>query len=102
MLEGIVIVILLFFGTCFGGLILWKIFDMVRSSIKGKDNIEVTAEDFDRLARAFMQHSKEMQERVQNLEAVIANDGEQGQQSQIEAPKNRSNLSNDLKQKDRV
>lgn len=101
-MEEILAIILLVFGTSLGGLILWKIFDMVRSSIKGNNNAEVTGEDFDRLAKAFMHHSKEMQERVQNLEAVIADDGEKEQHSQIEAPKNRGNLSNDLKQKDKV
>lgn len=102
MLEGIVIVILLVFGTCFGGLILWKIFDMVRSSIKGKDNIEVTAEDFDRLARAFMHHKKEMEERMQNVEAIIADEDAEDHLPEIEAPRNEDILTNDLEHKKRV
>lgn len=69
---------------------------------KKKNKNGVDEDTFDRLARAFMQHSKEMRERVKNLEAIIADDGEKGQHTQIETPKNRSNLSNDLKQKDRV
>ncbi len=101
MMESLFQLIVLIFGTCIGGLVLWKLFDLVRSSINGKTN-SITDEDFDRLAKAFMKHSKEMEERVQNLEEIIAADGEKEQHTQIGTPNNRSNLSNDLKQKDRV
>ena len=60
-------------------------------------------ENFDRLARAFVEHKKEMTERVQHLEAIIAEDENQDNDfSQIEAPRNDSSLSNDLKSKDQV
>jgi len=60
-------------------------------------------ENFDRLARAFVEHKKEMTERVQHLEAIIAEDEDQDNDfSQIEAPRNDNSLSNDLKSKDQV
>jgi hypothetical protein len=65
---------------------------------------EVDEESFNRLAKAFMQHKKEMQERVQNLEAIVAEEDEEHKKSyqQIEASHNEGNLTNDLQQKDKV
>lgn len=59
-------------------------------------------ENFDRLARAFMQHKKEMQERVQNIEAIIADDEDRlktNNYSTIEASSTETTLANDLQQK---
>lgn len=90
------------FVTALGCLMLWKLFDIVRSSIKGNKK-SLTEEDFARLARAFMQHKKDMQERVQNLEAIIAEEKkEKSNYSQIEASASDGSLANDLNQKDRV
>lgn len=63
----------------------------------------VDEENFDRLAKAFMQHKKEMKERVQNLEAIIAEEDEiESNYSQIEASDSDGSLTNDLQEKDRV
>lgn len=63
----------------------------------------VDEENFDRLAKAFMQHKKEMKERVQNLEAIIAEEDEiESNYSQIEASDSGGSLTNDLQEKDRV
>ncbi len=67
-----------------------------------KNKNGVDEDTFDRLARAFMQHKREMQERVQNLEAIIADEDNDTDLSQIEAPENEGNLTNDLRQKDKV
>ena len=64
----------------------------------------VDEESFNRLARAFMQHKKEMTERIQNIEAVLSDSNEKSVDNfqQIEAPNNDKSLTNDLQQKDRV
>lgn len=58
---------------------------------------------FNKLAEAFMEHKKDMTERVQHLEAIIAEE-ESGDSdfSQIEVPRDDSSLTNDLKSKDQV
>lgn len=96
----VVPLILVIFGTFLGGLLLWKIFDMVRSSIKGT-NPSIDAEDFDRLARAFIQNKKEMRERIQHLEAVIA-DEDQDDFARIEEAERENALSNELNDKNKI
>lgn len=67
-------------------------------------------EAFNRLAKAFMQHKKDMERRVENLEAIVVEEDEttKGKKSkstaQIEAPElNEGSLSNDLnKNKNRI
>jgi uncharacterized protein YneF (UPF0154 family) len=73
-------------------------------SKKLNQNDEINPETFERLARAFMQHQKEMEKRVQNLEAIIADDddGMGNRYPQIEEPKEESKLTNDLRKKDKV
>ena len=72
-------------------------------SKKLHQNGEIDSETFERLARAFMQHKKEMEKRVQNLEAIIADDdGREARYLQIEEPKEESKLTNDLRKKDKT
>lgn len=70
---------------------------------RSKDRSGVEEEAFDRLARAFMQHKKEMKQRVENLEEIVVEEnGNQKKKEdfrQIEAPKNEGSLTNDLKQR---
>ena len=71
---------------------------------KEKSKSEVDKESFNRLAKAFMQHKKEMKERVENLEAIVTEEKQSSRKSnysQIEAPRNDS-LTNDLQEKNRV
>lgn len=96
----LIALILIGFGTVLGGLVLWKVFDLVRSSIK-ENKTAITEEDFDRLARAFIQHKKEMQKRVKKLESVMVEENENNF-SEIEAPKNKGSLNNDLQEKNKV
>lgn len=67
-----------------------------------KSNAEVDSESFNRLARAFMEHKKEMQQRIQNLEAIIADEDRSTGVEEIEAPEREGSLSNDLKEKNKV
>ena len=65
---------------------------------------EVDEESFNRLARAFMEHKKEMSERVENLEAIVAESdaADDTDFEQIEAPSSNSQLTNDLREQDRI
>jgi len=67
-----------------------------------KSDSEVDAESFNRLARAFMEHKKEMQKRIENLEAIIADDKQDDDFLEIEDRDTESTLSNDLNKKDKV
>jgi len=62
----------------------------------------IDEENFNQLAKAFIQHKKEMLKRVQNLEAIIANEKDKDDISQIEAPKKERTLKNDLQEKNKV
>lgn len=69
--------------------------------VKLKKDTGIDEETFERLAKAFIDHKKDMQKRVQNLEAIIADDRGDGY-PQIEEPRGESTLTNDLDQKKRV
>lgn len=69
-MEELVGIILLTFATIFGGIIMWKFFDIVRNSIK-KNKEKFDDERFDRLAKAFIQHRKKTDKRLENIEAII-------------------------------
>lgn len=74
------------------GFLAAKTFGLIKAWINRKQG-GVPEEEFDRLARAFMEHKKDTQRRIQNLEAIIADDDSmenvQHEESpnQIEAPK---------------
>lgn len=71
-MEEIFIIILLMFGTIFGCILMWKFFDMVRGTINNKSRWD--EDKFERLARAFIQHRNKTDERLQNIEAILAGD----------------------------
>lgn len=76
---------------------------LIKTWMNKKDNEGPDEESFNRLAQAFMQHKKEMEERVQNLEAIIAEEEkEKNNYSQIEASDSDGSLTNDLQDKDKV
>lgn len=76
-----------------------KITELIKTWVG--NNSEVDEESFNRLAKAFMQHKKRMEERMQNIEAVIAEDTDHSF-AEIEAPKNEESLTNDLNKKDKA
>lgn len=75
---------------------------LLKALIDRKNDSSIDEESFNRLARAFMQHKKEMQERVQNLETIIADDEKQDSFAHIEEPRTEGTFTNDLKNKDSV
>ncbi|NIW00438.1 hypothetical protein GWN26_15455 [Candidatus Saccharibacteria bacterium] len=74
------------------GFLAAKTFGLIKTWINRKKS-GVPEEEFNRLARAFMEHKKDTQRRIQNLEAIIADDDstesfqEEDSSKQIEAPK---------------
>lgn len=79
---------------------------LIKSWIRRSDKGHFSDEEFHRLAKAFMQHKKDMEQRVANLEAIAAGDTEEETTAstypQIEEPKEEKILSNDLEEKRRV
>lgn len=65
-----------------------KIFDLIKSWIN-RNNSSIPEEEFDRLAKAFMQHKKETERRLKNLETIASEEssGAESSSKQIEAPK---------------
>ncbi|MCW9706906.1 hypothetical protein [Fodinibius salsisoli] len=106
MIEALVAIVFLAFGASLGFLTLWKIYHVVKASIeknKHENKIAITEEDFDRMARAFIEHKKEMSQRLKNIEASL--DGNPQNSVRIESPEERNSspqLNNDLNQKQRV
>lgn len=100
-MEDVYIVAIIFGFSAFVCLGVYKV---IMAKIKQGNGIN--DENFDRLAKAFMQHKKEITERVQHLENIIAGrktDGvKEKELHQIEAPGKEGGLTNDLKQKNKV
>jgi hypothetical protein len=63
-------------------------------------------EELEELHHAFEQHKKEMQKRVQNLEAIVADEEEDDDKEpnyrHVETSSSDSTLTNDLQQKEKV
>lgn len=100
-MDHLIALILIGFGTVLGCLGLWKIFHMVKSSVS-RENTTITENDFDRLARAFIQHKKEMRQRVRHLESIIDKQEPSDAGEIEEIDHSGRNLTNDLNNKNRV
>lgn len=66
----------------------------------------IAKDELDHLQKELHQHQKEMKKRVQNLEAIVAEEDDENDENpsyqQIEAPSSEGNLTNDLQQKEQV
>lgn len=101
-MGNLIPLILVVFGTILGALGLWKVFHMVKTSIN-RERTSISEHDFDRLARAFIQHKKEMHQRVHHLESMIDESAPSDSTGEIEADDyDDRNLTNDLNNKNRV
>lgn len=101
--EFVLAVVAMVMGSCVLIVGINKITGLIKAWINNGDNIG--GEEFGRLAKAFMQHKKDMERRIANLEAIIAGDEEEKSTSnypQIEEPGKEGMLSNDLEEKRRV
>ena len=89
--EFIIAALAIITGTGLAGYIFMNIFKLIRSWIGGSGKVD--EESFNRLAKAFMEYKKDTQQRLKNLEAIIADEDDtktsssSGSSKQIEAPK---------------
>lgn len=74
---------------------------LIKKWLDKNEESEVKEEPFNGLANAFIEHKKEMQQRIENLKAIIAEQGKE-KYSQIEARNNEGTLTNDLKNKNKA
>lgn len=83
-----------------------QISKLIRSWLNRNNNAQFSDEEFSRLAKAFMQHKKDMERRVQNIEALITEEAEEQEPPisypELEESGNESTLQNDLDKKRRV
>ncbi len=77
-------------GILLVGFIVAKITGLIKAWLN-RNSSEIREEDFNRLAKAFMEYKKDTQRRLQNLEAIVADEdnttGSSKSSKQIEAPK---------------
>lgn len=83
--EFIFFVMFVVFVSTLGGLVLWKIFDIVRNSIK-KNKAKYEDDKFDRLAKSFIEHRKSTDRRLENIEAIISREGLHRNQNTLHKP----------------
>ena len=85
--EFIIAVVAIVGGVGLAGFIFYNIFKLIRTWMSGSSSYD--DETFERLARAFMQHKKETEKRLQNLEAIVTDDEQSSSTStkQIEEPR---------------
>lgn len=92
--EFVLAVISVVGGVGLAGFIFYNIFKLIRTWIGGSGGYD--EETFERLARAFMQHKKETERRLQNLEAIVTDEDHQGSTTkQIEKPKKTIEIEDD-------
>lgn len=79
-------------GIALVGFIVAKITGLIKAWIN-RNNNTYNEEDFNRLAKAFMQHKKDTERRLQNLEAIASEEdtsGSFGKNRAIDEPKHNS------------
>lgn len=84
--EFIVAIVAIVFGTAFTGFVLYMLFSTIKAWINRK-NSGLDEESFDRMAQAFIQHKKDSERRLENLEAIIIDDEEfESKQKELNKP----------------
>lgn len=90
----------IFIVFSFAAFVCTGIYKLIKLKMESDSGID--SEAFNRLARAFMEHKKEMSKRIENLETIVIEEDEKPSYTELEAPKNEESLTNDLEQKDKV
>ncbi len=91
-MSGDALIVAIVFGSILGMITIPMLISLAKKWIE-RNNSSIPEEQFNRLARAFMEHKKDTQRRIQNLEAIIADDDSmenvphEESPNQIEAPK---------------
>ncbi len=88
--EFIVAIVAIVFGTAFTAFVLYLFFSSIKSWI-GRKNSSLDEESFDRMAKAFIQHKKDTERRLEHLEA-IATDGDElsGNHKELNTPQEKT------------
>lgn len=87
-----VIIVAIVFGSILGMIAIPMLINLAKKWID-RNNSSIPEEQFDRLAKAFMQHKKDTERRLQNLEVIISegdpekSSDTQSNSKQVEAPK---------------
>lgn len=99
--EMVVAIIGIVGGISLVGFIIARITGLIQAWINRKKG-GYDEETFNRLAKAFMQHKKEMEKRMEHVETIVSEDEELKIPPQIDESRDRNSLSNDLRQKDKA
>lgn len=83
--EFIVAIVAIVFGTAFTGFVLYLIFSTIKNWINRKGG-SIDEEYFDRMAQAFIEHKKNSERRLQNLEAIVTGDEVESNQLELDEP----------------
>lgn len=102
--EFIVAIVAIIAGVSFAGYFIGKITGLIKAWINKGSSDGYNDEDFERLAKAFMQHKQIMEKRVENLEAIVTEEQSEAIEEKIsypelEEPDDEGMLSNDLENK---
>lgn len=95
--EMVVAVIATVGGVGLLGFIIARITGLIQSWIN-RNKGGYDEETFNRLAKAFMQHKKDTERRLKNLEAIIAEEDDSGKTKQISEPKQTIEIEDDERQ----
>lgn len=100
--EFVLSVIAIVMGASVVIVAITKVTDLIKSWIHRNHNT-YNDETFERLAKAFMQHKKDMEKRVRNLEAIIAEKDHPNHYNEleIEEPREDNTLNNNLEERKR-
>lgn len=77
-MDEFIALLFVVFCSTIGLLILWKLFDITRNSIKKNKN-SYNQDQFEKLAKAFIQYRKDNDKRLQNIETILTEEKPRGQ-----------------------
>lgn len=80
-----IIIVGIVFGSVVAIVVLSLVSSLIKTSIKSKKG-RYDDEAFHRMAQAFIQHKKDTERRLKNLEAIISGDDSKVEQSKLEEP----------------
>ena len=83
--PDIFIILGIIFGAVLTGVIFWKLMDVIKAWIN-RNNNSFNEESFDRMAKAFIQHKKNTERRLKNLETIVT-DNEPATDRQLDQPR---------------
>lgn len=98
--ELVIAIVSVISATIFGIYIISKITGLIKTWIN-RNNNTYSDEEFEKLARAFVQHKKEIVKRIQNLEAIVTDESTESSKKLQEERKSIEIESEDSNQKEK-